>query len=653
MGFFDALGSAVTGLNANQAALQTATHNIANVNTEGYSRQRVEFTNQLPERFGNDFLGNGVQVGSVSRVFDSLVIQQLQTASSTFAQAETLLDNAREVDNILANPGTGVSGGLDDFFSALNTVSDDPANFGARESLLSESETLTSRLNTLNTHFDSLRTFVTNETKTFVAEVNQLTQNIADVNEAISSFPADARPSDLLDQRDQLVNKLAEQVQVSTIEQSDGALNVFIGNGQGVVVGNQNSALTAVVDPEDPRKLDITLAAGGAVATITDALVGGKIGGLNDFQNTVLDVAQNTIGQIAVGAAVQLNIQHRLGQDLNGNLGGDFFTEPTIFAGGNTNNTGGLAVSGTFGNTSNLTTSDYRLLATSATTFTLTRLDDNTVTNINTGGVSPFTSTETDGFTLTLDSTVAAATGDSFLIQPTRQAAGQINVALTTSAQIATALPIRAQTATNANGLGTNIGDGAINSVSVTSVANLPLTGAPVNGNVTMTFSSATNTLTLVPDPAGDGPLAYDPATENGKSFTILGGLTFAINNTPANGDSFVLSDNTNGVSDNGNSLLLAQFQTRQTLNGGTSSFNTTDSQLVTTVGTVTRSASINEEATEALFFQAKQRREEISGVNLDEEAANLIQFQKAFQANAQVISITSQLFDTLLRVAG
>ena len=165
MGFFDALGSAVTGLNANQAALQTATHNIANVNTEGYSRQRVEFTNQLPERFGNDFLGNGVQVGSVSRVFDSLVIQQLQTASSTFAQAETLLDNAREVDNILANPGTGVSGGLDDFFSALNTVSDDPANFGARESLLSESETLTSRLNTLNTHFDSLRTFVTNETK--------------------------------------------------------------------------------------------------------------------------------------------------------------------------------------------------------------------------------------------------------------------------------------------------------------------------------------------------------------------------------------------------------------------------------------------------------------------------------------------------------
>jgi len=183
-------------------------------------------------------------------------------------------------------------------------------------------------------------------------------------------------------------------------------------------------------------------------------------------------------------------------------------------------------------------------------------------------------------------------------------------------------------------------------------VANLPLTGPPVNvGNVALNFNAATNQINLVPDPLGDGPLAYNPATDSGTAFTILGGITFTLNGTPDNGDSFVLADNIGGVSDNSNALLLAGLQNVQTMNGATSTFNGTDGQLVATIGTLTRSASISEEANEALFFQATERREAVSGVNLDEEAANLVRFQQAFQANSKVISITTALFDTLLSV--
>jgi flagellar hook-associated protein 1 len=655
MGLFDGLGGAISGMGAAQAGLQTTSHNISNVNTEGYSRQRVDFGTRFAEQATGEFFGQGVDVLRIGRIFDKLVNLQLQKSISGFKEAESLVSASEQVDGILADPGTGVSAGLNDFFSTMDGVTDDPANFGARQSMFSEIETLTNRFNNLAVQFNELRTQTNNQLITSASDVSQLAADMAALNEELSAFDVNNRPSDLLDRRDTIVNKLAEQLDVVAVEERDGTLNLFIANGQSLVVGRVASVLKVEKDPADGTNVQFILENGLTSTNVGATLGGGRIGGLNQFRSNVLDVAQNSIGQIAAGIAVQMNAQHRLGQDFNGNPGGDLFSEPTVAVGLATTNAGGAIISGNYGDTSNLTLSDYSMVATSQTTYTLTRDSDGTQTNISTGGANPFTTAEIDGFTLTINSTVSPVIGDRYVVQPTRQAAGGIGIGVNSANQLATALPIRVKQQSNANGLGTNTGNGKIINPVVKDVVNLPL-AVPV----TLTFNSTTNQFAVSGPPGGT--LAYNPALESGKSFSLFGdgnpatlddGLVFSITNVPNNGDVFVIENNTGGVSDNGNALLLGAIQTKQTLNGGIASFATADSLAVATIGTATRSARISEEAQEILFFQATERRDSISGVNLDEEAANLVEFERSFRANAQVIGVTSKLFDTLLGVIG
>lgn len=630
----------IGALLANQRALSTTSHNIANVNTPGFSRQRANFETQAPQFTGGAFFGQGVALQSVQRLVDEVAENGLRTQHSEHAQVAQFLDLARRVDNLVTPSDTGLSGVLADFHAAMQDLTQDPASSVLREGLIGRAGRLSDRFNLIEGQIAQIDDDVDGRLAASVAEINRLTASIATVNEAIVQRTGQAgTPNDLLDRRDQLLRELSSEVSISTVQQDDGATNVFARGGQTLVLGSRQTVLSVGSNSFDAQRSEILNNAGVA---ITDSLTGGRVGATVEFRNRLLDPVVNGIGRLAVGLAESFNAQHRLGLTPAGALGGDFFSISAPQVAAHTSNTGG-AVTAAVTDVGGLTTSDYRLDFAGADTYTLTRLSDGQTTSINTGGTTPFTAAEVDGVTLTI--TAGAAVGDSFLLRPTAAGAATIRVAVTSPAGVAAASPVRTSTPL------ANSGSGALTVDSVNSVANLPLTGAPVSGPLTLTFSSATNEYTLTPDPLTEGPLAFNPATESGgKTFSLLGGdLTITVSGVPADGDQLVIEHNTGGVGDNTNAVALAGLQTLNVIDNATASLQEALGGVVFQVGNATRDAEVSEQAFGALLAQAEARRESVSGVNLDEEAANLLRFQQAYQASARIISVADELFKTLL----
>ena len=639
----DILGTAVSGLLAFQRNLATVGHNISNVNTPGYSRQRVEMTARTPQAAGDGFIGTGVLVSTVRRVYDDFLTGQVRNATSANSQLQEYHSLATQVDNLLADPSAGLTPSLQRFFDAVHTVSNDPTSIPARQVLLSEANSLTGRFHYLDQRLGDLRTGINSRLTNSVNEINNLAAGIAKINQQIvlAQGQAGGQPAnDLLDQRDTLIAQLSEQVTVNTVAQDDGSVNVFIGNGQNLVVGAVASNLKVTANPYDATRYEVAVTTGALNTIVSDYLSGGVLGGSLDFRKEMLDPAQNALGRVAIGLATSFNAQHQLGQDLKGVLGQNFFNaldsvSPRVLS------SSAATLTASVSNVNALTTSDYRLDF-DGTNYTLTRLSDNSVISSVLFAAFPQT-IASEGLTLTL--TAGAVAGDSFLIQPTRTAARDISVAVTDPMRVALAAPIRTAEATNASGLPTNLGAGKISAGSVSNTTNLPL-AAPI----TLTFNSATNLFNVVGGPGGT--IAYNPATEGtGKQFTFAayGGATFTLSGTPANGDVFTLSNNTNGVSDNRNGLALADLRTQLKLGNSSATYEGAYGQLVADVGSTTRRVEISSGAQKTLLNNVTQARDSVSAVNLDEEAANLVRFQQAYQAAAQVIATSTTLFQTLI----
>lgn len=644
----DILGVGISGLLAFQRQLATTGHNISNANTEGYSRQLVELSAQNPQFAGNGYIGSGVQVTAVRRAYSDFLTTQVRGATTANSQLQVYHDLASQVDNLLADPQAGLTPSLQRFFDAMQVVANDPASIPARQVLLSEANALADRFHYLDRRLEDMRQGVNTQINSVVNEINSIASGIAAANRQIvdaTGYGGGQPPNDLLDKRDALVAQLAQRVAVTAVPQDDGALNVFIGNGQTLVTGGTSSSLSIVSNPYDATRSEVGYTTGGVTAMISDYLTGGTLGAALDFRGQILDPAQNALGRVAQGLMATFNAQHRLGMDLNGNINLDFFSDTTATSPrvlGNTNNTGAPAavIAASIGNVNALTTSDYRLDR-GAGGYTLTRLSDNTVTNL---AVFPGGAETVDGITLSLSSG-AIAIGDSFLVQPTRRGANDIAVAIGDATRVAAAVPLRTGATTDANGLPTNTGSGKISAGTVSNTTNLLLAAG-----ITLTFDGGTNEFIVTNGPGGT--IAYNPATDSGgKQFTFAsyGGVTFTISGVPADGDSFVIANNTGGVSDNRNALQLGDLRNQLTLANGSATYQGAYGQLVTDVGTTTRRAEINKGAQESLLQQVTEARDAVSGVNLDEEAANLVRFQQAYQAAAQVISISDAMFQTLI----
>ena len=713
----DMLNIGVSGALAAQRALSTTGHNIANATTEGYSRQRVDLVARNPQMAGNGAIGTGVNVANVRRVYDGFVVNEMRDTTASSNALKTYHDYTSQVDNMLADPEAGLAPSLQGFFSAVNGVSDDPSSTSARQVMLSQANTLADRFSYINGRFESLRNNVTKDMRQTATEVNDLAKAIAKINHTIilAKEVGGASPNDLLDQRDRLVQQLSEKASVRVSEQDDGRLNVFIGNGQTLVVGDDYSQIEVRSGGYDPSQVDVVFKGSGGNSTITRFIKGGSLGGLLQFRNNVLDTAQNELGLIAIGVSKTFNEQHRLGMDLKSEMGGDFFNEadkqaPAVLP--NINNKGDMELSTKIIDSDKLTTSDYQLIYRQGT-YTLLRLQDDKIVGHYTSLPQDITS---EGFSIGKLRGSTIKDGDTFEIRPTRAGAQKFGVAINDVIKIAAASPLR--TEASVNNLGTaellpadsldhtmpefslatdaklkppfvirflddqnfEVLDNTGKAIPASKIAQAPndeqlavsesaLQQKGATPAVPATETEDGRAIPAVPPDKAANLGEHDKHPEDGvpvvktsipydrkKGIDLYPGLDgmnskfrIRIAGDPHKGDMFRVEFNKNGVGDNKNILQLANLQDKPTLANGTSNYSQIYSQLVSRVGSKTHELEVDSKAQKLLLDQATERRESISGVNMDEEAANMLRYQNLYQANAQAMAAANKMFEALI----
>jgi flagellar hook-associated protein 1 FlgK len=599
--------------------------NIANVGTDGYSRQRLTLETQPPIQTGIGAFGTGVAATGIDRAADAFVNSNLVLTTSAAAYDRTYADIASPIDDLLGDPDAGLSIALDRFFSAVHDVAANPTSIPVRQQLLSQGQALAERFASLDRAIGDQRTMVNARIGTTVEEINQIAGGIADVNRAIvaaSGRSGGEPPNDLLDQRDELVRQLAERVSVTTVEQSDGSLNVFVGSGQGLVVGFEAESLVVQPSAAHPTRVEVGFGRGGAFVAASSQFKGGRIGALLDARDRLIDPAANGLGRVALGIAEKFNEVHEAGMDLDGRPGEAFFSVPAPEIRAQKGNAASGAPTLSVADVGGLVASDYSL-AFDGTSWSVRRLADGVVV----GTAAPGGSLAFDGLALDLGGVSGAQAGDRFLLRPMRVASG-LEVRIDDPRAVAAALPVRAESAA-AN----------TSAASVAAVSVLDPSSTALRSAVDIEFTGGNFVV-------GGASVPVDPS---GETTIEANGWRVVIRGTPSEGDVFEIRDNAGGVGDNRGALALADLADLRALAGGTATFTEGYAAVVADVGVETQRAKLNADVKAQLLERAKSQRESISGVNLDEEAANLLRFQQAYQAAAQVIATAGTMFDTLL----
>lgn len=678
------IATGLSGLNAAQLGLLTTEHNIANANTPGFSRQQTMQTSNPARQTGAGFVGQGTHVATIERVYDRFLTDQVARSQSSASQLDSYSAQITQVNDLLADSTTGLSPALQDFFASVQQVAANPSQLSSRQAMISTAQALSARYQSMGDQLKQIYDGVNAQITSSVAGINSYATEIAGLNQQIGvAEAATGQPAnDLRDRRDQMVSDLNKLIKAKTTSNSDGSVNVVVGNGQQLVVGSQALGLTTTPSSSDPSRLLVGVKTSTGTQEMPESLLdGGSLGGLLAFRSQSLDGASNDLGRNAASLALTFNAQNALGQDLLGqslvsalptSFAPDLFSisAPAVIA-NTTNPAGSPPVSAVFvtpppfnGNFyTDLGSSDYRLSA-DATGVTLTRLSDNTQwSGADLAEINNQLAKDPQGFTLDPSPTVVA--GSSYLIQPTRNAARNISVNRAVAADprlIAAAVPIRtspgvANTGSAAISAG-SLGPGYPPPAVVAALPTLPIklvfqSGElhfPAGVQVSLNGSAPT----VIASPPADG-VAYT----SGDSITIIGavantppsGFTFSITGQPNNGDTFSIAANAAGSADGRNALALGQLQTENAMSGKTASFQGAYAQLVSDTGNRTRQIEVTGAAQQTLLEQAQSSRDSLSGVNLDEEAANLIRYQQAYQASAKAMQIGTSLFDTILQI--
>lgn len=642
-----------SGLLAAQTGLSTTGHNITNANVPGYSRQVVIQAAAPPQNLGVGFVGTGTEVAQVKRYYDNFLAAQVRSAQSTTSSLDAFTSQITQIDNVLADPTAGLSPALQDFFAGVQDVSSNPASVASRQALLSGASSLAARFQSLAGRLTEIGDGVNSQIVSNVDVINSYARQIAQVNDAITGLVngENDQPNDLLDQRDQMVNELNKYVKATVSYNDNHTVTLSIGSGQPLVVGKQFFQLAATPSKTDPSRIEVGYVTGTRVTELPEnALTGGQLGGLLEFRSGSLDRIQGSLGRVAIGLATSFNAQHRLGQDLSGAPGGDFFSvAPAVVSADVHNNiTSTTQVSAVATDPTKLTDSNYSLKY-DGSNFIVTRQSDGFATTI-----APYPQTVPqviDGVAYTISG--SAAQDDNFLVRPTFNGAAGLNLLLTDRAKIAAAAPI--STAALASNTGTaKISPGSVDQ-------NYLTPGNALGAALTLTYDKASNSLSGFPAaqavtvtaggvatvyPAGSATIPY--TADAGISF---GGVNLTLSGVPGDQDKFTVGPNISGVGDSRNMTLLGKLQTANILDGGQATFQGSYAELVSFVGNKTREAQINGLASTALLAQTETAQQSLSGVNLDEEAANLLQYQKAYQACGKVMQVASEMFDTLLSI--
>ena len=631
----DMLSTGVSGLLAFQSALDTTSHNIANASTPGYSRQLVNLATQGADQSGSGWIGRGVQVTTIQRAFDAALSGQARTATSGYQQLDTFATLAGRVDNLFSDSSSGLATTLQQLMNSVQAVANAPTSVSARQVLLSQAGTLVARLKSYNGSLDTLASQIGTQIGSEASTISTLAQNIADLNRQIVTAMGQSQqpPNDLLDQRDLLIGQLSQHVGVQTVAQDDGSVNVYIGSGQALVTGSIAARMTTTGDSFDPTLQHLTLQGGGVSVDVTNTISGGTLGGLLQFRGTMLDGARNALGQIAVAVATLFNNQHAAGLDLNGQFGGQFFSVGGVRTLPASDNTGTPSVSVTRGSLAGLTTADYTLQY-DGSAWSLSRNDTGATVAMTGSGTAadPFVA---DGLQIVVAGSAQAS--DRFQIQPTSQAISGFGVLIADPAKVAAAMPLVTSAAA------TNTGSGAVSQASVASP------GAWVRGTYTLAFDT-TGGWTITD--AGGATVTSGSSYTAGSAIPF-NGMSITLSGAPAAGDSFTINATGNVSGDNRNALQLAGTLGQAALAGGSATIQSIVSQLITGIGVQTNQAQTGRDAQQVVRDDATNQMSSVSGVNLDEEASNMVRYQQAYQAAAKVISVADTLFQTLLNATG
>jgi flagellar hook-associated protein 1 FlgK len=640
-----------SGLFAAQAALATAGHNITNANVAGYSRQVVVQETSIAMGGNNGYIGTGTQIAQVKRYSDEFLNAQVRTAQTTTSGLESYESQVSQIDNLLADSTSGLTPSLQDFFSSVQNMTGDLGGVPSRGTLMSSAATLASSFQGLNSRLEQIRNGVNTEVTSSVSQINTYASQIAKLNKQIgelSSSDGLNLPNDLLDKRDQLIMDLNKQVKATVMPGDNNSLTVSIGSGQPLVVGTQAFQLAATSSPTDQTRITVGYVTGTKVTPLADnSLTGGALGGVLEFRSKSLDTAQNALGRVAIALATTFNDQHKLGVDANGKPGGDFFTVAAAEVTKNVNNnlTSNTEIKATVSDASKLTTSDYKVDYDGGH-YNVIRLSDNKKTVID---PYPQTTAQTiDGLDFAI--TGNADAGDNFLVRPTINGAANFKLALTDQSQIAAAAPIATSVPL------TNTGSGKIGAGSV----DKNYLASPLTGPVTLKYDGASGNLSGFPAgqsvkmTVGGVTTSYAAGTDvpfkDNASYTTSGGINFTMNGAPGNGDTFQIAASS-ATGDTRNAGLLGDLQSKTILDGGKATYQSAYANLVSTVGNKTREVQVNASAASAQLDQASTAANNVAGVNLDEEAANLLKYQQAYQASGKVMQIADTIFNTLLSI--
>lgn len=664
----------VSALIANQQALTTTGHNIANVNSAAYSRQTIATKALVGQNMGTGYVGKGVQVATIMRNYNELLGKQSNAANAASAADAIRYQSLVQMQDVYSGGDSSLGAAINSMMNAFADVEAAPADGTARNVVLTRMSELTARFRAASATLQEMDYATNQQVTNNVTLVNNLAGQVASLNTQIARALASGhQPNDLLDARDQIIREINQYVQTTQVDADSGAINLFVGGSQALVLGSSTGQLSVAETAEYPGSGKLSLyfsqPNGERVELTANMVGGGEIAGLLKFNNDDLVTGRNLLGRLALSIGTELNQQNKLGLTLSGNFGTDLFKLTTATTGwsniagydaGNAAQSAQAAVTDTHA----LAASDYRIQFNGVGGAQLVRLSDGKLTDLN---VDPATGIDqtVDGLQFTVPGAVtnAAQKGQSILFQPFSKAADEIQPLVHNAADLAVS------NAVTANITSSNAGTLQLSSLRTQDTAGLPATGNPVvlrfNTDGTISYANQTDIDAAATPPGFDWTMAAKVQDAAGNSIKYESGKPIQVNGwsitltgTPgANGTDTVSVGNAKDLGDGyklnaGNASAFLALRDAAIFDNGTS-LSDGFSSAMAVIGTRTQSAKYAAELSETVANNLNADRTAVSGVNLDEEAARLLQYQQAYQASAKIISTAQSLFDSVLSAVG
>nr|WP_314711325.1 flagellar hook-associated protein FlgK [uncultured Comamonas sp.] len=661
----------VSALIANQQALTTTGHNIANVNSAAYSRQTIATKALVGQNMGTGYVGKGVQVATIMRNYNELLGKQSNAANAASAADAMRYQSLMQMQGVYSGGDGSLGAAINSMMNAFADVEAAPADGTARNVVLTRMSELTARFRAASATLKEQDYATTQQITNNVTLVNNLAGQVASLNTQIArSLASGHQPNDLLDARDQLVREINQYVQTTQVDADNGAINLFVGGSQALVLGSSTGQLSVAETAEYPgsQKLSLYFSQpnGEKVELTANMVGGGEIAGLLKFNNEDLVTGRNLLGRLALSIGTELNKQNKLGLTLSGDFGTDLFKLTTSTTGWS--NIGGYdagnaaqSAQASVSDTRALVASDYRIQFNGSGGAQLIRLSDGKLTNLTVDPVTGGINETIDGLQFTVLGAVtnAAQKGQSILFQPFNKAADEMQPLVHNAADLAVSSSVTADI--NSSNAGT---------LQLSSLRTQDTAGIPGTGNPVVLHFNADGTISYADQAAIDAPgfdwaaaakvqdsAGNDAQYESGKPIQV-NGWSITLTGTPgADGSDTITVGNAKDLGDGyklnaGNASAFLALRDAAIFDNGTT-LSDGFSSAMAVIGTRTQSAKYAAELSETVANNLNADRTAVSGVNLDEEAARLLQYQQAYQASAKIISTAQSLFDSVLSAVG